>query len=73
MRQLFYYKMRQNFITKCDSYHKKRYLLRIVTVHLTITNLSVPAIKYVETFDIFETNLKELFVRRETCNLCLNL
>ena len=48
MRQLFYYKMRQtfitkcvrlfttkcdSFITKCDSYYKMRRLLQIATVH----------------------------------------
>ena len=39
MRQLFYYKMRQklitkcdNFIAKCDSYYKMRPLLQIATV-----------------------------------------
>ena len=48
MRQLFYYKMRQKFITKCDSfitkcnsyyklrrfYCKMRRLLQIATVHI---------------------------------------
>ena len=28
-----YYKMRQVFIKKCDSYHKMRRLLQIATVH----------------------------------------
>ena len=44
IQQLFYYKMRQKFITKyvrffitkCDSYYKMRRLLHIATVHTSV-------------------------------------
>ena len=40
MRHLFYYKMRQKFITKCDSYYKIQRLLQIPTVHCYKTDVS---------------------------------
>ena len=40
MRHLFYYKMRQKFITKWDSYYKIQRLLQIPTVHCYKTDVS---------------------------------